>query len=136
VTDADAGAGDALDVEVAMAGLRAEMNDVHQLLRVLVKSLVESLGERVKVERKGGLLRKSEEIKSVEVEIGHDVFRADPHGSGVDCSVGHSSGGIRIRSEQVPLEEWIERLLRALQTEAAHSQTARLALERIVIGDA
>ncbi len=30
--------------------------------------------------------------------------------------------------------EWLRRLLQGLQAEAAHSESARLALERIVIG--
>ena len=32
------------------------------------------------------------------------------------------------------MDDWLRRLLGALQAEAAHSQTARLALENIVIG--
>ena len=55
-------------------------------------------------------------------------------GGTVTCMVGHSSGGIRIRREQVDMDQWLRRLLGALQTEAVHSQAARLALENMVIG--
>jgi hypothetical protein len=48
--------------------------------------------------------------------------------------IGHSSGGIRIRSEAVDVDGWLARLLAALEAEAAHSQAVRLALETIVIG--
>ncbi len=51
------------------------------------------------------------------------------------CSIGHSSGGIRIRSEQVGMDAWLTRLLTTLQSEAANSEQTRLALENIVIGD-
>ena len=38
------------------------------------------------------------------------------------CTIGHSSGGIRIRSEQVGMDAWLTRLLTTLQAEAAHSE--------------
>ena len=128
------GPGDAFDLELATASLLADGQDVHILLKVLVKQLSGAFGERLKVEQKGGFLRKSDEIKSVEVAIGNDVFRTELQGGRVDCTVGHASGGIRIRSEKLEMDEWLRRLLGSLQSEAAHSQSARQALENIVIG--
>ena len=55
-------------------------------------------------------------------------------GASVVCTVGHSSGGIRIRSEQVEHGRVAAAPAGSLQAEAAHSQAARLALENIVIG--
>ncbi len=52
------------------------------------------------------------------------------------CTIGHSSGGIRIRNEQVDMNAWLTRLLSTLQSEAATSEQTRVALENIVIGDA
>ncbi len=128
------GPGEAFDLELATASLLADGHDVHILLKVLVKQLQAAFADRLKVERKGGLLHKSDEIRSVEVTIGNDEFRAEVKGSGVSCTVGHASGGIRIRSQSVEMDEWLRRLLGALQVEATHSQGARLALENIVIG--
>ncbi|HWG75124.1 MAG TPA: hypothetical protein VG184_13825 [Acidimicrobiales bacterium] len=128
------GPGDAYDLELATASLLADGKDVHILLKVLVQQLSGAFGERLKVERKGGLLHKSDEIRSLEVAIGNDYYQAEVRGGGVACRVGHTSGGIRIRSEQVDMDDWLRRLLGALKGEAAHSQSARLALENIVIG--
>jgi hypothetical protein len=50
------------------------------------------------------------------------------------CTIGHSSGGIRIRSEKVGVDEWLNRLLTVLKAEAANSQAVRQALESMVIG--
>lgn len=66
--------------------------------------------------------------------MGQDSYEAVTDGSSLRCSVGHFSGGIRIRSETVEMEEWLVRLLGALRSEAAHSESARRALENIVIG--
>jgi hypothetical protein len=55
-------------------------------------------------------------------------------GAVLRCTIGHSSGGIRIRSEKVDMDTWLARLLTVLKAEADHSQAVRQALENIVIG--
>ena len=120
---------------MAAASLQANSVDVPMMLRLLVNELGDVLGNRLAVERGGGMFRKSDAIKSVEVVVGDDTLRAEVDGGTVRCSVGHASGGIRIRSAQVDMDEWLRRLLQALQAEAAHSERARQALEHIVIGD-
>jgi hypothetical protein len=128
------GPDDALDLDMAASVLQSNATDVHIMLKVLAGQLAEVLGSRVVVERAGGLLRKSNEVKALQVTLGDDVLRAQVEDGAVRCSVAHSSGGIRIRSESIDLDNWLKRLLAALQQEAAHSEGARQALERIVIG--
>jgi hypothetical protein len=125
---------DAFDLDMAAAMVQSNATDVHIMLKVLAGQLSEVLGPKVVVDRAGGLLRKSEAVKALEVTLGDDVLRAQIDGASVRCSIAHSSGGIRIRSESVDLDSWLRRLLAALQEEAAHSEVARQALERIVIG--
>lgn len=125
---------DSFDLEMAAASLRADNTDVHILLKVLVDQLKDTLGDRLRVERVGGRFRKSDAIKRVQITMGSDHFEALVDGSGLICTIGHASGGIRIRSDQVDMQTWMAKLLGALQTEAATSQTARQALENIVIG--
>jgi hypothetical protein len=125
---------DAFDLDLATASLLADSKDVKTLLKVLTAQLSSALGDRLKVERQGGFLHKSDEIKSLQVPVGSEEFSADIKGGSVNCTIGHASGGIRIRSEQVDMDEWLSRLLKSLQAEATHSQAARLALENIVIG--
>ena len=123
---------DSFDLELAAASLRADGSDVHILVKVLVDQLSDALGPRLKVER-AGRFRKSEEIKSVQITLGDDTLRADVDGATVRCSIGHASGGIRIRSEQVGMDAWLSRLLTILHSEAAHSEQTRLALENICL---
>jgi hypothetical protein len=125
---------DGFDLELAVAALGSNATDVRILLKLLVDSLASTLGTRLVVERGGGLLRKSQQIRAVQVGFGDDVLRAEVDGPSVRCTIGHSSGGIRIRSEQVDMEAWLKRLLGALQAEAVRSESVRLALENIMIG--
>ena len=126
--------GDSFDLELAAAQLRADSSDVRILLTVLVEQLSEALGPRLSVQRAGGRFRRSDEIRALTITLGDDQFDAVVDGAVLRCSVGHSSGGIRIRSEKVDLETWLNRLLAVLKAEADHSQAVRQALENIVIG--
>lgn len=92
------------------------------------------LGERMQVEHAGGRFHKSDAVAKVLIAMGNETFEAAIEGPELRCRVGHSSGGIRIRSETLNVDEWIARLLGALQLEAAHSESARQALEHLVIG--
>ena len=127
-------ADDGFNLELAVSALASNATDVRIMLKMLVSELASALSGRLQVERPGGLLRRSEEIRAVQVVLGDDVLRAEVDGGSVRCTIGHSSGGIRIRSEQVDMGTWLKRLLGALQAEAARSETTRMALENIMIG--
>ena len=131
-------AGNGMDMQMAAAAVLADNKDVKVLLRVLGSNLKESLGERVQVAHgSGGLLRhQSDEVKSITVHLGQDDYEAHVDGGTVRCTIGRSSGGIRIRSEQLPVEQWLVRLLGALQEEAVNNQSARAALQSVIIGGA
>jgi hypothetical protein len=132
---AGVGGNDAFDLSMAVSSLQSNSTDSRIMLKLLVAQLAEVLGGRMKIERAGGRFRKSDEIKAVEIVLGDDTLRADVDGATVRCSIGHASGGIRIRSEQVGMDAWLTRLLTILHREAAHSEQTRLALENIVIGE-
>lgn len=124
------------DLEMSVAAVLANNTDVKMLMRVLGKSLQDSLGDRVEIRHGGGglLHHKADEVQAVVVRLDPDEYEADLEAHGVRCTVGRSSGGIRIRNEQLPVEEWLHRLLAALQQEAAGNQAARQALQDLVVG--
>ena len=124
----------AFDLSMAVSQLASNNTDARILLKLLAAQLADALGDRLVVERAGGRFRKSDEIKSVRVSLGDDSLEADVQGPSVRCTIGHSSGGIRIRNEQVDMHTWLTRLLSTLQAEAATSEQTRVALENIVIG--
>ena len=125
---------DSFDLSLAAASLRSNSSDVQMLLRALSLELEDTLGAQLRVEHAGGRLRKSNLISSVRMSIGGDEFEAAIEGSHLRCVIGHVSGGIRIRTESVDMDQWLVRLLGALQREAVHNESARVALENIVIG--
>ena len=135
VTGAGAAGGDAaFDLSMAVSQLASNSTDLRIMLKLLVSQLSDVLGDRIAVER-AGRFRKSDDIKSLRITLGNDTLEAVVEGASVRCTIGHSSGGIRIRSEQVGMDVWLTQLLSTLQSEAAHSVQTRVALENIVIGD-
>lgn len=123
----------ALDLDLLASSLQADDGDVRVLLRALVTRLAGALGERLEVER-AGRFRKSDEIRRVSVRLGDDQLDAVVDRGALECTISRSSGGIRIRSSRVTLDEWLRQLLGALRDEAATTQATRLALESLVIG--
>ena len=100
------GGDDAFDLSMAISSLQSNSTDSRIMLKLLVQQLADVLGGRIVVERAGGRFRKSEELKSVQITLGDDTLRADVDGATVRCSIGHASGGIRIRTEltRIPTE--------------------------------
>ncbi len=125
---------DSFDLNLAAATLRSNSADVHILLKALSSALSPTLGERLQTEHAGGRFHKSDAVVRLLITMGNESFESAIEGTELHCRISHSSGGIRIRSESVGVDEWIARLLGALQLEAAHSESARQALEHIVIG--
>lgn len=131
VTPVDDGS---LDIDMLAASLHADGGDVRILLKALVSKLADALGDRMSVERAGGLLHKSDDVKRVSIKLGDDELDAQIVSGALECVVARCSGGIRIRSAKVPMDEWLRQLLGALAAEAQTSETTRTALEGIVIG--
>jgi hypothetical protein len=123
-----------LDLDLLASSLRADDGDVAVLLRALVTRLAGALGDRLRVERAGGRFRKSDQIQRLSIQLGDDLLEATVTRGGLESTVSRSSGGIRIRSTKVSIDEWLVRLLTALRDEAATSQATRAALESLVIG--
>ena len=96
-----------MDLELAAASLRADGSDVRILVKVLVDQLADALGSRLEVKRSGGRFRKSDEIRSIRIILDDDQFDAEVDDDSLRCTIGHSSGGIRIRSEKVDVDTWL-----------------------------
>jgi hypothetical protein len=133
-TGGAAGRDAAFDLSMAVSQLASNSTDLRIMLKLLVSQLSGVLGDRITVER-AGRFRKSDDIKSVRITLGNDTLEAVVEGASVRCTIGHSSGGIRIRSEQVGMDVWLTQLLSTLQSEAANSEQTRVALENMVIGE-
>lgn len=124
---------DANELAMAAAAIRANAGDFRALIRALSTELGDALGDRLKAER-SGKFRHSGDITMLQVNLGANCYVAEVQRESVQCTLAHFSGGIKIRSEPLPADVWLARLLGDLRAEAANSDATRVALERVVIG--
>lgn len=126
---------DPLDLDLLSASLQADGGDVQVLLRVLADRLAGALGRRLQVERSGGPFRRGRDVRRLAIDLGDEHLEAVVDGAAVRCTIARSSGGIRIRTSKVSMEDWLHRLLEGLRAEATTSEATRMALEAIMLGD-
>ena len=122
-----------LGFELLASSLRADASDLKSFMEALATKLEGALPTRTTVERKGGgLFSKEKRVHQIFVDMGDTRFALKTDGGRVECTRGKSVRGIVLKTEQLPLDEWIDDLSRVLTDEAQRSEQARLALERLL----
>jgi hypothetical protein len=113
---------------VAAAMLRSLDGDSQQALEATAKLLTSTLPNRTKLETKGLFSKK---LIKVTVTLGEDLLslETDIMGTLIPSRV-HTSRGIALKRQTLPLEEWIATLVDALEEKAQSDSAAREALEK------
>ena len=127
---------EAAGLEMIAAGLRRDAEDTRLHGQVVLESLATALPpELARVERSGGLVRKSK-IVGVHISIGDRRYVLKTTPSGLASSVCHESGGIVMSTTPVDFDAWVRELLAALSAAAGRSASAALALQQLAISGA
>lgn len=88
--------------------------------------------QTVVTRRGGGLFSGSKRVERIAVDLGDYRYELVASGSRVQPSRSKAVRGIVLKTEQVPLDEWIDELSRQLTVEAQRSEQSRIALERLL----
>ena len=114
-------------------GLRRDAEDTRLHGQVVLESLANALPpELARVERSGGLVRKSK-VVGVHISVGDRRYVLKTTPSGLASSVCHESGGIVMSTTPVEFDAWVRELLTALSAAAGRSASAALALQQLAI---
>src|SRR5947209_10093689 len=122
-----------MEFELLAASLRADTGDLTAFTEALATKLEGALPGQTEVERKGGgLFGGPKRVARIGVQMGDSRYelRAEKHG--LQCTRGKSVRGIVLKTESLNLDEWIDGLSRDLTEQAARSEQARTALQRLV----
>jgi hypothetical protein len=120
--------------ELFAASLRADNTDIKAFLEALAVKLEGSLPEHTKITRQGSLFSREHPVKEVKLLLGEYEYRIGRQRQGPLVAVRVKVvRGIVLKTEQIPVEQWIEELSEALARVAAQSARARAALERFLI---
>jgi hypothetical protein len=119
--------------DVLAASLRADARDLELFLEVLAAKLAGALPGRVGVDHEGGLLSRKR-VKRVAVDLGEHHYELARAPGGLSGRHSHQVRGITLKTEQLPVEDWITALSRQLAEQAHDSEQGRVALQRLIDG--
>jgi hypothetical protein len=127
------------DLELLAANLRRQSDDLSMYAGFLINSLSAALPpDLVTVERKAGLFGRVKDdapVLAVSVVLGSERFilRRGGVGQRVVAAIGHESGGIVLRTDEVTMDAWSRKLAAALASFADQDAAAAQALSRLTL---
>jgi hypothetical protein len=121
------------DFELLAGALRAETADLAVFVEALAVKLQAALTRRTKVVRRRiNLLSSKKRVHTITVDLGEQQFLLAYDGAAVETRVAKTVRGIKLKSDEVGLDQWIDQLAHALAAEADDSAQGRQALERML----
>lgn len=124
---------DDLDFDLLAASLRADTRDLAAFVEALAAKLEGALPAATRVARRSrGLLSREKRVAVLEVDLGEERYLLDHDQGAVQTRCATAVRGVVLKTEQVALEEWLERLARSIAAEARRSEQGRHALERLL----
>lgn len=123
-----------LHMELLAASLRADSSDNKAFLEALATKLAGSLPNQTTVIRQSSIFSREHPVKEITVLMGDYQYRIGREKQGpIVTQRAKVVRGIVLKTEQIPVEQWINELAGALAEEAAHSAQARDSLERFLL---
>jgi len=121
------------DFELVAASLRADAGDLGVFVEALAVKLEQALPQGTRVRRRAsGLFTKRKRVEQIEVTVGEEDYLLGCQRGAVETRRARTVRGIVLKSEPVPLDQWIEGLAGAIAAEARSSEQGRRALERLL----
>jgi hypothetical protein len=121
------------DLDLIAASLRADTSDLDAFVEGLATKLEDAIPSHVRIERRRAGFRGPKLVQSIAVDAADQRLQLRFTGGSIETSCSRLSGGIVLKSEQVPVEEWLQLLTEIVAAEAQRSATTRQALERLLI---
>ena len=123
-----------LQMELLAASLRADSTDNKAFLEALATKLAGSLPNQTTVIRQSSFFSREHPVKEITVTMGDYQYRIGREKQGpIVTQRAKVVRGIVLKTEQIPMDQWIDELADALAHEAANSAQARIALERFLL---
>jgi hypothetical protein len=123
-----------LQMEILAASLRADTTDLKAFLEALAVKLEGSLPNHTTVTRHSSIFSREHPVKEINVTLGDYQYRISRERQGpIITQRAKVVRGIVLKTDQIPLEQWIEELAAALAEVAASNSQARMALERFLL---
>lgn len=123
-----------LQVDMLAASLRADSTDLKAFLEALASKLAGALPNQTLVVRQNKFFSREHPVREVVVTLGDYQYRIlhEPQKPLISLRA-KVVRGIVLKTEQLPIDQWIDELAGDLAQEAAQSAQAHAALERFLL---
>jgi hypothetical protein len=121
------------DIDLIAATLRADMSDVGVFVETLAAKLEAAVPGRVSVERRRDGMLGPKVVKRIALDGGDQRLELRAEGGSIETVCARVSGGIVLKNEEVPIDDWLAALGAALAADAERNATTRAALERLLM---
>ncbi len=111
------------------AFLRRARSDIKSFLEAFATLMEQSLPGQVEVRRKkDSLFGKTQHVVGITIHLGANRFELENAGKGLHLSRHHEVRGIVLKSEELPLPDWLAELNKELGALSAGMEDAQAAL--------
>ncbi len=118
--------------DMLAASLRADASELGTFLNVLGHKLLDALPGQVTCVREKKRFRDTDRIRKIEVNLEDRRFELEEAGGRLVAMVSHVVRGMRLKSDEVGIDEWIDSLSRKLAEAAARSAKSRDAIASLL----
>jgi len=126
--------GEPLRVDLLAASLRADTADLKAFLEALAVKLEGALPQQTVVTRQNKLFSREHPVREISITLGEYQYRIFREQQGPLITLrAKVVRGIVLKTDQLPMEQWIEELAEGLAKQAEQSFQARSALERFLL---
>jgi hypothetical protein len=123
-----------MQVELFASSLRADASDLKAFMEALAAKLSGSLPEQTQVIRQSGLFSREHPVREITLTLGDYQYKIVRERQGFPVtSRAKIVRGIVLKTDQVPMEQWIEELATNLAQLSMKSEQSRTALERFLL---
>lgn len=109
------------------------VQDARNFLPLLASVLGASLPAETEIERKGGLFQKQKPIHKISVTLGDQIYTLEDAGRGpLTAQRLKIVRGITLKTEALPIEDWLAELSAEITARAGQSEKAYFALRDLL----
>ena len=121
------------EVGVAGALAHAYAQDARTFLPLLAQVLTSALPDETEIERRGGLFQREKPIRKVQVTLGDSIYTLEDLGRGpLAAQRAKVVRGITLKTEPVPVEDWLADLSAHVASRAQQNEKAFFALKNLL----
>lgn len=120
--------------DLPAAALRADGDELATSVEVLAVRLEQALPQIALVERHkvGGLRSKRRAVRRIAVSLGEEQFELCRTDQSVQCTRHKVVRGITLNRQEMPMADWIDKLIAAVARTAEISEHDRIALRELL----